>query len=84
MHAVQVSHFSNNCQDIFMRLIFTAYPHMYLICFICTSSYLYAILQVPSNFVKRKYKDIKIVLYMYNINKFYLLYDNTPIIVMKQ
>ena len=84
MHAVQVSHFWNNCQDIFMRLIFTAYSHMYFICFICTSSYLYAILQVPSNFVKHTYKDIKIVLYMYNINKFYLLYDNTPIIVMKQ
>ena len=36
-HAVQVSHFSNNDQNDFMRLIFTAYPHLYFICFVCTS-----------------------------------------------
>ena len=38
LYAVQVSHFSNNDQNIFMRLTFNAYPHLYFICFICTSS----------------------------------------------
>ena len=37
LYAVQVSHFPNNDQNIFMRLTFTAYPHLYFICFICTS-----------------------------------------------
>ena len=36
--AVQMSdHFSNNDQNIFMRLTFTAYPYLYFICFISTS-----------------------------------------------
>ena len=38
LYAVRVSHFPNNDQNIFMRLIFTAYPHL------CTS---YALFVLP-------------------------------------
>ena len=41
-----MSHFSNDSQNIFMRLISTAYSHLNCICFICTSP------SLPHNFFR--------------------------------